>query len=76
MPEGICYLVGAGPGDPLLLTLKGRQCLERADVVVYDYLCNPELLKWAPAEAEKLYVGKKAGAHTMRQEEIDALLIS
>ncbi len=75
MPEGICYLVGAGPGDPLLLTLKGRQCLERAEVVVYDYLCNPELLKWAPAAAEKLYVGKKAGSHTMRQEEIDALLI-
>ena len=76
MPEGICYLVGAGPGDPLLLTLKGRQCLERADVVVYDYLCNPELLKWAPADSEKLYVGKKAGAHTMRQEEIAELLIS
>ena len=76
MPEGICYLVGAGPGDPLLLTLKGRHCLERADVVVYDYLCNPELLKWAPVDAEKLYVGKKAGAHTMRQEDIDALLIS
>lgn len=75
MPEGICYLVGAGPGDPLLLTLKGRDCLRRADVVVYDYLSNPALLQWAPSEAEKIYVGKKAGAHTLRQEEINALLV-
>jgi uroporphyrinogen III methyltransferase / synthase len=75
MPEGICYLVGAGPGDPLLLTLKGRDCLRRADVVIYDYLSNPGLLQWAPADAEKIYVGKKAGAHTLRQEEINALLV-
>lgn len=75
MPEGICYLVGAGPGDPLLLTLKGRDCLRRADVVVYDYLSNPALLQWASAESEKIYVGKKAGAHTLRQEEINALLV-
>ena len=75
MPEGICYLVGAGPGDPLLLTLKGRDCLHRADVVIYDYLSNPALLQWAPAGAEKIYVGKKAGAHTLRQEEINALLV-
>jgi uroporphyrinogen III methyltransferase/synthase len=75
MSDGICYLVGAGPGDPLLLTLKGRQCLERAGVVVYDYLCNPDLLKWAPPGAERIYVGKKSGAHTMRQEEIADLLV-
>ncbi len=75
MPEGICHLVGAGPGDPLLLTLKGRECLRRADVVVYDYLSNPALLQWAPEGAEQIYVGKKAGAHTLRQEEINALLV-
>lgn len=75
MNEGICYLVGAGPGDPDLLTLKGRAVLEKADVVIYDYLSNPELLKWAPESAERIYVGKKAGAHTLTQEGINALLI-
>jgi uroporphyrinogen III methyltransferase/synthase len=73
--SGICFLVGAGPGDPGLLTLKGRSCLERAEVVIYDYLCNPALLKWAPDSAEKLYVGKKARAHTLSQEDINALLV-
>lgn len=72
---GICYLVGAGPGDPGLLTVRGRELLERATVVVYDYLSNPELLRYAPEPAEKIYVGKKAGAHTLRQGEIDALLV-
>lgn len=75
MKEAICYLVGAGPGDPDLLTLKGRACLEKADVVIYDYLSNPELLRWAPESAERIYVGKKAGAHTLTQEGINALLI-
>ncbi len=68
--KGIYYLVGAGPGDPGLLTLRGRECIEIADVVVYDYLCNPELLRWTRDEAEKIYVGKKAGAHTLSHEEI------
>ncbi len=75
MSQGICYLVGAGPGDPLLLTLKGRACLARADVVVYDYLSNPELLRHAPAQASTIYAGKKAGQHTLTQEEINALLV-
>lgn len=75
MQKGICYLIGAGPGDPGLFTLKGRACLERADVVIYDYLCNPALLNYAPEAAEKIYVGKKAGAHTLSQEEINALLV-
>ncbi len=75
MKAGVCYLVGAGPGDPGLFTIKGRASLERAEVVVYDYLCNPLLLKWAPESAEKIYVGKKAGAHTLSQEEINALLV-
>ncbi len=73
--KGICYLAGAGPGDLGLVTLKVRDLVESADVIVYDYLCNPEILKWAPATAEIIYAGKKAGQHTMKQEEIDALLV-
>lgn len=72
---GIVYLVGAGPGDPGLLTLRGRDCLNMADVVVYDYLANPELLAYAPATAERIYVGKAAGQHTLTQEQINALLV-
>ena len=72
---GRCYLVGAGPGDLGLVTLRARELIERADVVVYDYLCNPEMLQWAPEAAEIIYAGKKAGAHTLKQGEINALLI-
>src|SRR6188508_3010653 len=79
MPEkktaGKCYLVGAGPGDLGLLTLRAKECIERAEVIVYDYLCNPEMLKWAPKACEILFAGKKAGAHTLKQEEINALLV-
>lgn len=73
--KGICYLVGSGPGDPGLLTLKGKECIEAADVLVYDYLCNPELLRFAKPEAERMYVGKKAKDHTMSQADINALLV-
>ena len=73
--EGICYLVGAGPGDPGLLTLRGLECLQRADVVIYDYLANPELLRHAPATAERIYAGKTAGRHAMKQDETNALLL-
>ena len=72
---GRCYLVGAGPGDLGLVTLRAKQLIERAEVVVYDYLCNPEMLQWAPKTAELIYAGKKAGAHTLKQEEINALLV-
>ena len=72
--EGICHLVGAGPGDPGLLTLRGREVLGRADVVVYDNLVNPELLGFAPEAAELIYAGKKSGDHAMAQEEINRLL--
>jgi uroporphyrinogen III methyltransferase/synthase len=75
MSHGICFLVGAGPGDPLLLTLKARECIERADVLIYDYLCNPEILKWAREGVEKIYAGKKAGAHTLKQDEINDLIV-
>jgi uroporphyrinogen III methyltransferase/synthase len=73
--KGICYLAGAGPGDIGLVTLKVKEVVERAQVIVYDYLCNPEILAWAPRDAEIIYAGKKAGQHTLRQEEIDALLV-
>ena len=73
--EGICYLAGAGPGDIGLVTLKVKEVVGRADVLVYDYLCNPEILGWAPAGAEIIYAGKKAGQHTLKQGEIDALLV-
>jgi uroporphyrinogen III methyltransferase/synthase len=72
---GICYLAGAGPGDLGLVTLRAREVVEQAEVIVYDYLCNPGILEWAPAGAEIIYAGKKAGAHTLTQEEITALLI-
>jgi uroporphyrinogen III methyltransferase/synthase len=71
---GIVYLVGAGPGDPGLLTLRGAELLRSADVVVYDYLSNPQLLAHCP-EAETIYVGKKAAHHSMTQEQINALLV-
>ena len=72
---GHCYLVGAGPGDLGLVTLRAKDLIEAADVLIYDYLCNPEMLSWARVDSEKIYVGKKAGAHTLTQDEINALLI-
>jgi uroporphyrinogen III methyltransferase/synthase len=73
--KGVCFLVGAGPGDLGLVTLRAKECIEQADVIVYDYLCNPEMLRWAPDAAELIFAGKKAGAHTLAQEEINALLV-
>ena len=72
---GKCFLVGAGPGDLGLVTLRAKECIERADVIVYDYLCNPEMLRWARETAELVFAGKKAGAHTLTQDEINALLV-
>lgn len=71
---GKVYLIGSGPGDPGLLTLKGRECLERADVVIYDYLANPVLLSLCPA-AEQIYVGKNRGRHSLPQDQINQLLV-
>ncbi len=73
--EGICYLVGAGPGDPGLLTLRGRDVLARAETVIYDHLVNRELLGFAPDDAELIYAGKKSGDHAMPQEDINSLLV-
>jgi uroporphyrinogen III methyltransferase/synthase len=72
---GRVYLVGAGPGDPGLLTLKGRTVLERADCVVYDFLANEELLKYVPAACERVYAGKRAGRHALKQDQINRLLV-
>lgn len=73
---GKVYLIGAGPGDPGLFTLKGMRCLEAADVVVYDYLANPRLLRHVRPGAELVYVGKQAGQHTLSQEAIGRLLVA
>lgn len=73
--RGLVTLIGAGPGDPGLLTLRGAEALASADVVVYDYLANPALLAHARPEAEQIYVGKKAGRHTLSQGEINGLLV-
>jgi uroporphyrinogen III methyltransferase/synthase len=73
---GKVYLVGAGPGDPGLITVRGKSLLERAEVVVYDYLASKKLLKHAPASAELIYVGKKGGVeHAHTQEEINQMLV-
>lgn len=74
MPAKV-YLVGTGPGDPGLLTLKGRALLERAGCVIYDFLVHEEILRWAPADCEKIFAGKRAGRHVMKQEEINRLMI-
>lgn len=75
MKKGKCFLVGAGPGDPGLLTLRGREVLGRAEVVVYDNLANPALLGFTPESAELIYAGKKPGDHSMSQEDINRLLV-
>lgn len=81
MPEqerdeiGVCYLVGAGPGDPGLLTIRAKKLLENADAVVYDYLCNPEIVAFAPAAAQRIYAGKEASKHTIPQDELNELLV-
>src|ERR1041384_1233962 len=75
MKHGTVYLVGAGPGDAGLLTLRGAELLARADVVVYDALVNPDLLRLAPKSAEIIYGGKRAKDHAIPQQELNQLLI-
>ncbi len=72
---GRCYLVGAGPGDVDLVTLRARELIENAGVIVYDALCNPEMLAWSREDAEIIFAGKRAGDHALSQEEINALLV-
>ena len=72
--SGKVILVGAGPGDPALLTLRGRDALAACDAVLYDEIVHPDILRWAPASAERHYVGKKAGCHSVPQDEINRRL--
>ncbi|MDL5612578.1 uroporphyrinogen-III C-methyltransferase [Bacillus halotolerans] len=75
MKNGIVYFVGAGPGDPGLITIKGKQALEEADVILYDRLANPKLLEYASPDCQFIYCGKLPDRHFMKQAEINALLI-
>ncbi|WP_040950147.1 uroporphyrinogen-III C-methyltransferase [Gorillibacterium massiliense] len=72
--KGKVYLIGAGPGDPKLITLRGLEAIQKADTVVYDRLANPALLKYMKEGAERIYVGKLPDRHTLRQEVINQLL--
>ena len=73
--NGLVYLVGAGPGDPGLLSIKAKSILEQADVVIYDNLVNPKVLEWLKPQARSIFVGKSSGQHSIPQEEINALLV-
>jgi len=73
--NGKVYLVGAGPGDPGLITVKGLECIQKADVIIYDYLASPTLLKHTSQKAEMIYVGKKGSDHTLTQDKINELIV-
>jgi len=75
MVKGKVYLVGAGPGDPELITVKGARCLAEAEVIVYDRLVDERVLRGISPDAEMIYVGKSADRHTLRQDEINELLV-
>jgi uroporphyrinogen III methyltransferase/synthase len=75
MKAGNVYLVGAGPGDPDLITVKGMKCLKQADVIIYDHLASAKLLKHAKPDAKTIYVGKEQGSHTLPQDEMNKLLV-
>jgi uroporphyrinogen III methyltransferase/synthase len=72
---GKVYLIGAGPGDPGLITVKGLECVKRADVIIYDYLANERLLEQRRPDAELIYVGKQGNRHTLPQDEINGLIV-
>ena len=74
LQPGTVYLIGAGPGDPDLITVKALKLLRRADTVLYDALLDPALLNEAPTHAERIYVGKRAGQHSLKQADINRLL--
>ena len=75
MKPGKVYFVGAGPGDPKLLTVYGLECIQKSDVIVYDRLVNAKLLEYAKDTAELIYCGKSPGKHHLIQEEIHTLLV-
>src|SRR5580693_2989346 len=72
--KGKVYLIGAGPGDPGLLTLKGRDALAEADIIVYDALIDPQLLEWAKPGAVHVFAGKRGRFHSKEQAEINGLI--
>ena len=74
MNKGKVYLVGAGPGDPELITVKGKRCIEEADIIIYDRLVARDVLDFARPGAEKIFVGKEDSYHTIPQEEINRLI--
>jgi uroporphyrinogen III methyltransferase/synthase len=76
LSDAIVYLIGAGPGDPGLITVKGVECLANAEVVIYDYLANTRFLAYAPDDAEVIYVGKKGFSEHVTQEQINAIIVS
>ena len=76
MKEGKVYLVGAGPREPDLVTVRAVECLKQADVVIYDFLAAPELLKHVRESAETIYVGKKGGDHTLSQDKINEVMVA
>jgi uroporphyrin-III C-methyltransferase len=76
MVHGKVYLVGAGPGNPKLLTLRAAELLEKADIVIYDRLVGPSILKLAPKTARKIYVGKRSGKHEIPQDKINELIVN
>jgi uroporphyrinogen III methyltransferase/synthase len=73
--QGICYLVGAGPGDLGLVTLKAKECIEKCDVLVYDALSSAELLGWVKKGCELIFAGKRAAAHAIPQDQINAIIV-
>ncbi|HBE95550.1 MAG TPA: uroporphyrinogen-III C-methyltransferase [Verrucomicrobiales bacterium] len=73
--QGICYLVGAGPGDVGLVTLKAKECIEKCDVLVYDALSSAELLSWAKKGCELIFAGKRAADHAIPQDQINELIV-
>ena len=73
--KGKVYLVGAGPGDPGLLTLRGKELIEKAEVIIYDRLASPRIMEFANPDAEKIYVGKRVGKHVANQQEINDLIL-
>jgi uroporphyrinogen III methyltransferase / synthase len=74
--KGLVYIIGAGPGDPGLITLRGVECIAEAEVIVYDYLAAPEILRHASNDARIIYAGKQGGSHTMSQWQINDLLVA
>lgn len=76
MNKGKVYLIGAGPGDPGLITLKGIQCLQKAEVVIYDHLVSDEILNYAKTTVRMIYAGKEGGKHTLTQDQINQALVT